>query len=118
MFSKFGLLLLNVVNRNYCKKLLVILPGQSHPEQYHKQKEETFHILFGEISLKLDGKLRTCIPGDVITILPKVHHAFSSKCGAVIEEISTTHYNNDSFYSDPAIMENKQRKTLLTYWME
>ena len=117
-FDKFGLLIFNVVNRNYCKKLLVILPGQSHPEQYHKQKEETFHVLFGEITLELDGKLRTCIPGDVITILSKVRHTFSSKCGAVIEEISTTHHKDDSYYSDPAIMENNQRKTLLTYWME
>ena len=110
--------MINVINRNYCKKLLVILPGQLHPEQYHKQKEETFHILYGKIVLELDGKSRTCVRGDVITILPKVRHSFSSEFGAVIEEISTTHYEDDSYYSDQAIMKNKQRKTLLTYWME
>ena len=52
---EFGLLLLTVVNREYCKKLLVSLPGQKHPEQYHKQKEETFHVLYGSIELELDG---------------------------------------------------------------
>jgi len=57
-------------------------------------------------------------PGDVVTIEPGVRHKFKTETGAVIEEISTTHNLNDSFYTDPAIMENKQRKTLLTYWMD
>ena len=30
--------MLTVVNRNYCKKLLVIFADQTHPEQYHKKK--------------------------------------------------------------------------------
>lgn len=117
-FNEFGLTLLTIVNRGYCKKLLVTLPGQSHPEQYHKQKEETFHILYGEVTLELNGQPRICTPGDVITIEPGTRHAFSSHSGAVIEEISSTHFKDDSFYTDVAIMENKHRKTLLTYWME
>jgi D-lyxose ketol-isomerase len=59
-----------------------------------------------------------CHPGDVVTIEPGVRHKFKTQSGAVIEEISTTHDRNDSFYTDPAIMENKQRKSLLTYWMD
>lgn len=117
-FDEFGLVLITVVNRCYCKKLLVSLPGQAHPEQYHKKKEETFHVLYGEIMLELDGVPRVCRPGDVVTIEPGVRHAFRSEGGAVIEEISTTHDKNDSFYTDTAIMENKQRKSLLTYWMD
>jgi N-acetylneuraminate synthase len=54
----------------------------------------------------------------VVTIEPGVRHKFKTETGAVIEEISTTHNLHDSFYTDPAIMENKQRKTLLTYWMD
>ena len=100
------------------KKLLVTLPGQQHPEQFHKQKEETFHVLHGEVELKLDGVLRICHPGDVITIEPEIRHAWISNTGAIIEEISTTHFTNDSFYTDEAIMSNTQRKTSLTYWME
>ncbi|MDZ7656304.1 MAG: N-acetylneuraminate synthase family protein [Sulfurimicrobium sp.] len=117
-FDEYGLVLITVVNRCYCKKLLVSLPGQSHPEQYHKKKEETFHVLYGEIALELDGVPRICRPGDVVTIEPGVRHAFRSEGGAVIEEISTTHDKNDSYYTDSAIMENKQRKSLLTYWMD
>jgi sialic acid synthase SpsE len=117
-FDEFGLTLITVVNRGYCKKLLVTLPGQQHPEQVHKQKEETFHVLYGEIDLKLNGVLRVCHPGDVVTIEPGTRHAWISTTGAVIEELSTTHFVNDSFYTDDAIMANKQRKTSLTYWME
>lgn len=117
-FDEFGLVMITVINRCYCKKLLVGLPGQSHPEQYHKKKEETFHVLYGEITLELDGVPRVCRTGDVVTIVPGVRHAFRTEGGAVIEEISTTHNKGDSFYTDIAIMANKQRKSLLTYWMD
>jgi sialic acid synthase SpsE/mannose-6-phosphate isomerase-like protein (cupin superfamily) len=116
-FDEVGLTMLTVVNRGYCKKLLVCLPGQSHPEQYHEKKEETFQVLSGDVTLTLDGAARECGPGDVVNVEPGVRHAFRSRGGAVIEEISSTHYRNDSFYTDDAINRNTHRKTLLTYWM-
>ncbi|AWW47045.1 spore coat protein [Polynucleobacter paneuropaeus] len=116
-FHQFGLVMLTVVNRDYCKKLLVSLPGQLHPEQYHNQKEETFHVLHGELELKLDGKSQILKPGDVVTVMPGVRHAFKSETGAVVEEISSTHFKNDSFYTDETINLNTNRKSLLTYWM-
>jgi len=75
-------------------------------------------VLHGEVELILNGVSTMLHRGDVVTVEPGVRHAFRSTTGAVIEEISTTHFKQDSFYTDPAIMENKQRKTLLTYWME
>lgn len=117
-FNEVGLTMMTVVNRGYCKKILVSLPGQQHPEQFHKQKEETFHILYGEVDLMLDGQLRTYRRGDVVNVEPGVRHAFTTKSGAVIEEISSTHFKDDSFYTDPVIQANKNRKTLLTYWMD
>jgi quercetin dioxygenase-like cupin family protein len=116
-FEQVGLTLITVVNREYCKKLLVSLPNQEHPEQYHNQKEETFHVLHGSVEITLDGVTNTYKPGDVVNIEPGVKHAFVSKSGCVIEEISSTHYVNDSFYTDESINQNKARKTLLTYWM-
>jgi len=116
-FDETGLTLLTVVNRGYCKKLLVSLAGQHHPEQYHETKEETFHVLYGEVHLYLNGEKRICLPGDVVNIEPGVRHAFFSPEGSVIEEISSTHFKDDSFYTDESIMRNKNRKTLLTYWM-
>jgi sialic acid synthase SpsE/mannose-6-phosphate isomerase-like protein (cupin superfamily) len=117
-FWEEGLSMLTVVNRAYCKKLLIVMPRQNHPEQYHREKEETFHVLYGSIQLALDGVLQTCKPGDVITVDPRVRHAFTSSEGAIIEEISSTHCKNDSFYTDPAIGENLNRKTLISFWME
>ncbi|MCG3771660.1 MAG: N,N'-diacetyllegionaminic acid synthase [Nitrosomonadaceae bacterium] len=116
-FDEFGLTMLTVVNRAYCKKLLVSLPGQRHPEQYHEKKEETFEILYGEVHLYLNGEKHVCMPGDVINVEPGVRHAFVSPSGSIIEEISSTHYKDDSYYTDESIMRNKNRKTLLTYWM-
>jgi sialic acid synthase SpsE/mannose-6-phosphate isomerase-like protein (cupin superfamily) len=117
-FDQTGLTMLTVVNRGYCKKLLMLLPGQEHPEQYHQRKEETFHVLHGELVLRLDGVERVCRPGDVVTVEPGVRHAFSSANGAIIEELSSTHFSNDSFYTDEAINANRDRKTLLSYWMD
>lgn len=117
-FDEFGLNMLTVVNRGYCKKLLLLLPGQQHPEQYHKLKEETFHVLHGELVLTLDGIEQICRPGDVVTVEPGVRHAFRTEGGAIIEELSSTHYPNDSFYTDEAINANRDRKTLLSYWMD
>jgi len=116
-FEKFGITMITVVNRQYCKKLIIMLPGQSHPEQYHKEKEETFHVLWGDVQVQLTGVATDNHKGDVIVVEPGVKHMFSTHDGAVIEEISSTHYVDDSYYTDPAIMANKNRKTLLTYWM-
>ena len=116
-FDQVGLTMFTVVNRGYCKKLLVSLPGQQHPEQYHNKKEETFHVLHGEVHISLNGEKRVCFPGEVINVEPGVRHAFVSPTGSVIEEISSTHYKDDSYYTDESIMKNKMRKTHLTYWM-
>lgn len=116
-FNEFGITMITVVNRDYCKKLIVVLPGQKHPEQFHNKKEETFVVLHGDVKLVLNGEVTDCRQGDVITVKPGMKHAFSTENGAVIEEISSTHYIDDSYYSDPGIMKNKQRKTYLSYWM-
>jgi N-acetylneuraminate synthase len=117
-FDQFGLTMLTVVNREYCKKLIVMLPGQTHPEQYHQKKEETFLVLHGAMTLWLDGVEQEARPGDVITVQRGVKHKFHTKSGVVFEEISSTHHNDDSFYTDTAIQRNKHRKTWLAYWME
>ncbi len=115
-FKEFGLSMLTIVNREYCKKILILLPGQSHPEQYHKNKEETFNVLWGEGILRINDEKFSLHAGIVHTILPKQRHYFETQNGIIIEEISSTHFENDSFYTDKEIMANKDRKTLLTHW--
>ena len=43
-FREVGALIVDCVNREYCKKLIVVLPGQRHPMHFHQRKEETFHL--------------------------------------------------------------------------
>lgn len=116
-FREHGVVALVFVNRSYCKKLLVMLPGQRHPEHLHRQKEETFYVVAGEMTLVLDGAEKLYRAGDMVLVGPGVRHSFATDGGVIFEEISSTHSAEDSFYTDPAIMQNKSRKTLLTYWM-
>jgi sialic acid synthase SpsE/mannose-6-phosphate isomerase-like protein (cupin superfamily) len=116
-FEKFGCTIFNFINREYCKKLIICLPGQVHPSQFHKQKEEAFHLLHGTLTLFVNGLAQECLPGDIVVVKRGDTHSFVSQTGAVIEEISSTHIVGDSFYEDETIMKNPHRKTALTYWI-
>lgn len=92
------------------------MAGQNHPEQFHKRKEETFRLLFGDVTLMLDGKMKQLKPGDIVTVEKEVRHEFSSKNGCIIEEISDTHFKDDSYYTDNSINNNLDRKTIITFF--
>tara|TARA_E500000305_G_scaffold97675_3_gene88840 strand:- start:2718 stop:4211 length:1494 start_codon:yes stop_codon:yes gene_type:complete len=117
-FYNTGLTMITVVNREYCKKLLIALPGQTHPEQYHKMKEETFVVLHGKVDLYLDDVQHKLSKGDVVTIKPGVKHKFETMDGCIIEEVSSTHYTDDSYYVDPLISQNENRKTFIAHWKD
>ena len=114
-FKQTGLFIVNVINVEYCKKILVMLPGQTHPEQFHKKKKETFHVLKGSLNLKLNGIEKKLQQGDVIAIESGVKHMFYTDNECIIEEISSTHFRNDSFYLDDKInsMDPLARKTII-----
>lgn len=99
-FHETGVAMIDCVNREYCKKILAVLPGQSHPCHYHSRKEETFVVLHGDLKITLNGKESTLYKGDIMTVEREMPHSFSSENGCIFEEISTTHYVNDSFYED------------------
>lgn len=117
-FYQFGITMLTVVNREYCKKIIIVLPYQEHPEQYHKIKEETFVILFGELNVFIDGKEQKMRKGDILTIEKNQKHRFNTTIGCIIEELSTTHSISDSFYTDNNIDNNQHRKTIVNYWFD
>jgi sialic acid synthase SpsE/mannose-6-phosphate isomerase-like protein (cupin superfamily) len=117
-FERWGCSIINCINREYCKKIILLLPGQENPCHAHKLKEETFHILYGTLQLTLDGKTQTCQAGDIITVERGQPHSFSSPTGAIFEEVSTTHYKNDSYYEDRSIELNTNRKTEMTFWAD
>jgi N-acetylneuraminate synthase len=117
-FYETGICMITVVNREYCKKLIIVLPNQSHPEQYHKIKEESFNLLYGDLKLKLDEKEEDVQIGDIKLVEPNTRHSFSSKDGAILEEISSTHIQDDSYYTDENITKNKNRKTIIRFWID
>ncbi|MBI4707668.1 MAG: N-acetylneuraminate synthase family protein [Candidatus Omnitrophica bacterium] len=117
-FKECGATIINCINREYCKKLIILLPGQKHPVHYHKKKEETFHVLYGDMAVNLNGEDKNCKAGDMVIVERGMKHNFSSINGAIFEEISTTHYKDDSFYDDINVVNNKNRKTALTFWSD
>ena len=115
-FDEFGIVMVTVVNRDYCKKIIGVFPGQTNPEHVHRKKEETFVCLSGTLVVSLDGIEHSLTPGDILTVEAGTRHSFTSPDGAVFEEISSTHYVNDSFYTDESINSNDDRKTKISVW--
>lgn len=117
-FRQFGAIIINVINREYCKKLIIVLPGQRHPSHIHKVKEETFQLLYGDLQVEMSDGVHPMKAGDIQTVLRGEKHAFSSLNGAIFEEVSTTHVKNDSYYEDPKIskLDPIERKTYLRKW--
>jgi len=118
-FREFGAVIITCINRSYAKKLIVMLPRQKHPYHFHKSKEETFQLLDGDLEVTKDGDPVRLVPGDTFLVEPDAWHKFHTLDGVIFEEVSTTHYNNDSFYEDPQIakMERAERKTNVDNWL-
>tara|TARA_X000000368_G_scaffold417873_1_gene415561 strand:- start:2331 stop:3851 length:1521 start_codon:yes stop_codon:yes gene_type:complete len=113
-FYEFGTVMCTLVNKDYCKKILYQFPNQTNPEHFHKIKEETFILLEGDLTVKVNGIDKELKKGDILTINIGDKHSFSSKKGAIFEEISTEHISDDSYYTDNKIMENQNRKSKIS----
>lgn len=117
-FREVGAIIIDCVNRQYCKKLVIQFPGQKHPAHYHKAKEETFQVLHGILDIEVDGQPHRLYPGQTILIQRGVWHRFSTPCGVIFEEVSTTHVPGDSFYEHKSINATslERRKTRVEHW--
>ena len=117
---EYGAIIVTCINREYAKKYVIQLPRQKHPYHFHKKKEETFQLLYGDMEIEKDGKVINMILGDTCLVKQNEWHKFHTLHGSIVEEISTKHYNNDSFYDDPKISNLKRvdRKTNVDSWVE
>lgn len=117
-FYETGAVILNCINTNeYCKKLLVLLPKQSHPEHYHVKKHETFQVLYGDLTVDLGDSKITLLVGDIFSVDRGVKHSFCSENGCIFEEVSTTSYKDDSFYTEPIFENRKTRLLFYSDWL-
>jgi len=74
-------------------------------------------VLYGDLDVYLNGQLKKLNKGDILTIMPTMKHSFNSQIGCILEELSSTHYIDDSFYTDENIQNSKNRKTIVNYWL-
>lgn len=117
-FREFGCALITEVNRDYAKKIIVLLPRQKNPVHKHNNKEEMIQLLHGDVDLSIDGVTHSLKPGDMRIVPRGSWHKFQSNHGAILEEVSTTHDPGDSFYEDVEIQNNPHRKTQVENWRD
>ena len=117
-FREYGAILITIINNNYCKKLVGLLKCQKHPCHRHLKKNETFHVLYGDVKLIRNGIEHVLTKGDKIEIRAGDWHSFSSNEGAIFEEISSKSIVGDSQYKDKNInkFDPYERKSEIILW--
>ena len=83
----------------YCGKLLTIDMGAESSYHYHKEKEETFYCLWGQVGLIVEGKSYMLNPfSRPKTIMAGERHSFSGLAeSTTLLEVSTHHDDNDVY---------------------
>ena len=91
-------------NEFYCGKLLVFKAHKQFSMHYHLLKDEAWYISKGEFEYKFidteTAELRSKIvkEGDCIHLMPgQPHQMLALEDGATIFEVSTQHFDSDSY---------------------
>lgn len=111
-FLSVGALFISVIQHDYCKFIVVMLKGQSYPLHYHRIKDESYFILYGDLNVNIEDEKTSIYRGDVINVPRRFTHSFSTEGGCVFEEVSTAYLNNDSVYEDNEIKNISKEKKL------
>lgn len=105
-----------VNNEKYCGKILFVKRGKNCSWHLHNLKTETFHVLEGRIVLyhsmedcmfnnefnKNAAHMTILVPGDSFHIPVGMRHQFSASEDSKIIEISTQHFDDDSYRLVPS----------------
>jgi mannose-6-phosphate isomerase-like protein (cupin superfamily) len=92
-----------VNNEKYCGKLLRFNKGAEFSMHYHIKKEETWFVLQGSLKIEYydlsnaDKKEKLLNVGDVIHICPCIPHKLFALTEASLIEVSTQHFEEDSY---------------------
>lgn len=103
-YKRIGLgLIIRIAEPEYASKWLTLMPGQTCPNHYHKFIKETFFVMKGDVTMRLNGRKIYMKAGDKVTIPTRMYHKFTSKKGAVIEEVTNRQRCDDSHFEDKTI---------------
>ena len=86
-----------VNNEKYCGKILNVDKGYKCSYHYHKLKDETFYILKGFVEMTIEGETSLMVTGDTLRLEPNTKHTFCALKDSKILEISTQHFEDDSY---------------------
>jgi quercetin dioxygenase-like cupin family protein len=86
-----------VNNEKYCGKILQVNEGYQCSYHFHKLKDETFYILEGMIEIVVNGENQIMREGDTLRLPPNTRHTFYAVKNSKILEVSTQHFENDSY---------------------
>ena len=96
-------------NEQYCGKILEFNAGASMSMHYHLLKKEHFHILSGDLEFsyidldKGNAPIKAFLKiGDVVEIKPGTLHKIKAITDCRIMEVSTQHFENDSYRIEPS----------------
>jgi quercetin dioxygenase-like cupin family protein len=90
-------------NDKYCGKLLNFNKGAKFSMHFHALKDETWYVLKGQLECILidttdaSKETLTLSQGDVLRIKPLLPHRLIAKEESTIIEISTQHFEDDSY---------------------
>tara|TARA_B100000519_G_C13978996_1_gene313658 strand:+ start:132 stop:503 length:372 start_codon:yes stop_codon:yes gene_type:complete len=90
-------------NDQYCGKLLIFNKGCRFSMHYHMLKDETWYVQEGHFLYKWidveSGTTKENIlhKGDVVRVLPGQPHQLTAYQAGVIFEVSTQHFDSDSY---------------------
>jgi len=90
-----------IVNNDlYCGKLLYLKKDYRCSYHYHKLKTESFYLLKGKVKLIINHNDIPFRKGDAVDIFPGMVHSFEGIEDSIIIEISTQHFDSDSYRFD------------------
>jgi mannose-6-phosphate isomerase-like protein (cupin superfamily) len=81
----------------YCGKILNLKKGYRCSIHHHKNKDETFYIMSGEVLMEVNGKGKIMKKGEVQRIMPGEKHRFTGLASSKVIEFSTHHEESDSY---------------------
>jgi len=97
-----------IVNKEkYCLKILSFKKGSSFSMHYHIEKEETWYVSKGSLRLsyydltnasRISEVIKT---GTVVDIKPNIPHKLEALEDSEIIEVSTQHFEHDSYRVEP-----------------